>query len=387
MNAATGPGRDPADTGRAARRATTTTDEAIALVNAAGAPHDLFGGDAPGTVYRRLARLLHPDLAPGAEATAAFVRLAGLWAARSAPIRPTSTRSAPGPGGAAASDRASSARHGSAGGERGGGPGGERDGETVITTRRGTYRLGGVLRRGATAVLYRTDGDTLVKLPRSPADNDLMRREAETLRTVEREGDPLLLPYVPRLVESFRHRSDGTERQANVISRAPDGFLTLTEISRRRPRLDPRDAAWIWRRLLVAIGTAHRAGIVHGAVFGHHVLVHPIEHGLILVDWSLSVPVGSPLTALVSRHRDDYPPGALAGEPATAALDIRLATRCVAALMGGPDGDTHHLPAPMRAFVRGSLLSPPHDAWRLLAELDELLDDLYGPRKYRPLHL
>ncbi|GIH96612.1 hypothetical protein Psi01_72420 [Planobispora siamensis] len=350
-----------------------TTDEAIALVNAAGVPRDLFGGDAPGTVYRRLARLLHPDLARGAEAAAAFVRLAGLWAARSAPGRD----------GTAAPDRASSARHGSAGGEREDEPGGE----TVITTRRGTYRLGGVLRRGATAVLYRTDGDTLVKLPLSPADNDLMRREAEALRTVEREGDPLLLPYVPRLVESFRHRSDGIERQANVISRAPDGFLTLTEISRRRPRLDPRDAAWIWRRLLVAIGTVHRAGIVHGAVFGHHVLVHPIEHGLILVDWSLSVPIGSPLTALVSRHRDDYPPDALAGEPATAALDIRLATRCVAALMGGPDGGTHHLPAPMRAFVRGSLLSPPHDAWRLLAELDELLDDLYGPRKYRPLHL
>jgi hypothetical protein len=29
----------------------------------------------------------------------------------------------------------------------------------------------------------------------------------------------------------------------------------------------------------------------------------------------------------------------------------------------------------------------PQDAWRLLAELDELLDKLYGPRRFRRLPL
>ncbi|MFF3443837.1 lipopolysaccharide kinase InaA family protein [Streptosporangium sp. NPDC002721] len=325
----------------------TTTAEAIALVNAARTPEDLFGGDFPHRTYRRLARALHPDLAPGAEAAEAFTRLAGLWAAREGALT--------------------------------GAP--ERAKETVITTRRGTYRIGGVFRRGASAVLYESGADTLLKLPRSHADNDLMRREAESLETIARDGDPLLLPYVPRLVESFRHRSEGVERQANVISRVPDGFLSLDEVRRRRPVLDVRDAAWIWRRLLVAVGAAHRAGVVHGAVFGQHVLVHPLDHGLVLVDWSQSVPVGTPITALVSRRRDDYPASVLAKRPATPATDIHLATRCVAALMGDP------VPAPVRNFVRGSLLSPPNDAWRLLGELDDLLDDLYGPRKYRPLHL
>ncbi|MDP9864618.1 MULTISPECIES: lipopolysaccharide kinase InaA family protein [Streptosporangium] len=320
----------------------TTTAEAVALVAAARTPDDLFGREAPHRAYRRLARLLHPDLASGPDAATAFVKLAGLWAAR---------------------DRA------------------DRAAETVITTRRGAYRLTGVFRRGASAVLYGTDGDTLLKIPHSHMDNDLMRREAEALTTIARDGDPLLLPYVPRLVESFRHRSGGVERQANVISRAPEGFVSLAEIARRRPVLDPRDVAWIWRRLLVAVGTAHRAGVVHGAVFGHHVLVHPIDHGLILVDWGQSVPLGRPLTALVARHRDDYPPEVLARRPATQATDIHLATRCVAALMGD------QAPAPIRAFVRGSLAGPPRDAWRLLRELDDLLDDLYGPRRYRPLHL
>lgn len=320
-----------------------TTAEAIALVNAARTPGDLFGEDSPHRTYRRLARLLHPDLSPGAEAAEAFAGLARLWAAYAGTTGPAT--------------------------------------ETVITTRRGTYRVGGVFQRGASAVLYRSGPDTLLKLPRSHADNDLMRREADALETIARDGDPLLLPYVPRLVDSFRHRRDGVERQANVISRVPDGFVSLAEVRRRRPVLDARDAAWIWRRLLVAAGAAHRAGVVHGAIFEHHVLVHPIEHGLVLVDWSQSVPFGTPITALVARHQGDYPPEVLARKPATAATDIRLATRCVAALMDG------HAPAPIRRFLKGSLLSPPGDAWRLLRELDDLLDDLYGPRKYRPLHL
>ncbi|WP_326645583.1 molecular chaperone DnaJ [Streptosporangium sp. NBC_01755] len=325
----------------------TTTAEAIALVTAARTPDDLFGGDLPHRAYRRLARLLHPDLSPGAEAAEAFARLAELWAARGA-----------------ASGRATG-----------------RATETVITTGRGTYRIGSVFRRGASAVLYESGPDTLLKLPRSHADNDLMRREADALETIARDGDPLLLPYVPRLVDSFRHRCAGVERRANVISRAPGGFVSLDEVRRRRPVLDARDVAWIWRRLLVAVGAAHRAGVVHGAVFGHHVLVHPVDHGLVLVDWSQSVPLGTPITALVTRHRDDYPPEVPARKPATPATDIHLATRSVAALMGG------HAPTPIRRFVRGSLMSPPGDAWRLLGELDDLLDDLYGPRKYRPLHL
>jgi hypothetical protein len=45
-------------------------------------------------------------------------------------------------------------------------------------------------------------------------------------------------------------------------------------------------------------------------------------------------------------------------------------------------------PAPLRAFLRGCPLpvpeARPRDAWLLLAELDDILDRLYGPRTFRP---
>jgi hypothetical protein len=317
------------------------TTEAIAAVLAARTPADLFdGSDPPVRVYRRLARLTHPDVAPvGPLGAAAFARLAELWSQYASGI--------------------------------------------TISTGRRVYRVGSLVRTGGVCHLYEIGADMLLKLPRRPGDNDLMQREAAALTAIARSADPRHLPYVPRLVESFRHRADGVERRANVISRVPAGFVTLAEIG--PGSLDPRDAAWIWRRLLVAIGLAHQAGVVHGAVFGHHVLVHPIEHGLVLVDWCQSVPVGSPLTAALARHRDEYPPEVTARQPATEATDVYLATRCVAALMGDSP------PRPIRAFIRGCTLAPqrqrPHDAWRLLAELDELLQRLYGPRKYRPLIL
>ncbi|NUP80704.1 MAG: molecular chaperone DnaJ [Nonomuraea sp.] len=282
------------------------TAEAVAIVTGARSAQELFAGDSPTGVYRRLARALHPDLAPGGEE--AFKRLVSLW-------------------------------------------------ETFHRGQRvGDYLVGPPLHKGGTAVLYPAGlgevRDTVLKVARDPADNPLLVREAAALRKIAADGDPRFLPYVPRLVTTFRYRTGGVVRQANVISRAPEGFVTLERVG---TGLDPRDAAWIWRRLLVAAGLAHRAGAGHGAVLPRHVLVHPIDHGLVLVDWCHA------------RRLDER-------------ADIVALTRCVERLMG-------ECPRRMRAFLGGCLRRPPSDAWELLRELDDLLDDLYGPRAYRPLHL
>jgi hypothetical protein len=54
----------------------------------------------------------------------------------------------------------------------------------------------------------------------------------------------------------------------------------------------------------------------------------------------------------------------------------------MAGLIGG------RAPARLAAFARGCLLASPgrrpQDAWRLLTELDELLERPYGPRRFRP---
>jgi hypothetical protein len=333
-------------------------DEAFALIGAAREPGDLFGSGAEtgagGTAdagadagaarrYRRLARLVHPDANPSdARAGAAFARLTDLW------------------------QRRQGRRPGSGSG------------------------YGVLMARGDIANLYAT-ADGLLKIARDPADNDLMRREAAALRQLAGVEDRFRA-YFPRLTRAERHTDPGTgrARRANVLARL-DGFRTLAEAGVAFPGgVDPRDAAWMWRRLLVAAGASARAGVIHGAVLPEHVLIHPGQHGLVLIDWCYSVRVPGPnstapsgrLRAVPGGYRSWYPPEVLAGRPAGPDLDIWLATQCMTELTGP------RLPGPLAAFARGcQLTSPsyrPADAWALLAELDDLLGRLYGPRRFRP---
>jgi hypothetical protein len=314
------------------------TTEAIALITAAGDADELFGDSDPGGTYRRLARLTHPDAA-GPRASAAFAKLSTIWQAR---------------------DR------------------------VTIRTLAHAYELRRPAFRGDLATLYSVHNG-LLKLVRDPSCNDLMAREAQALRTLAERGDPRYLPYVPRLVESFRHRdpAPGAVRRANVVAAAP-GLRSLAEVAAQHPDgLDARDAAWMWRRLLVALGLAHRAGVVHGAVVPEHVLIQPEEHGVVLVDWcyAASAP-GERIAALVPQHADDYPTEVLDGAEPGPGTDIFMAGRLMADLMGPK------APRALRAFAEGcqlrSLRQRPDDAWRLLAELDEALRRLFGPPTFRP---
>ncbi|MFA1547369.1 molecular chaperone DnaJ [Actinomadura chokoriensis] len=332
-------------------------DDALARLDRARVPADLFGEDEAEAArrYRRLARLVHPD-ATGGRTRDAFIRLNALWRAY------------------------------------------RRDDPALFTTRRHTYRLDGDPIGGDLAELYAARSETgrevLLKMPRDPRDSDLVEREAVALRQLHDDGDGRFLPYVPRLVESFTHRdaATGARRRVNVIA-ALDGFHSLAAVQAAFPDgVDPRDAAWMWRRLLVGLGFAHRAGVLHGAVLPEHVMIHPERHGLVLVDWCYSVPgchartdPSGRVPAMVARHAGRYPPEVPGRRPASPATDIHMATRCMTGLMGDK------APPAMRSFARGCTLPAqsrrPSDAWRLLAELDELLERLYGRRRFRPFHL
>ncbi|MFC5940113.1 serine/threonine protein kinase [Micromonospora harpali] len=324
------------------------THEAIRLVTAARTDADLFGADPSAHRYRELVAALHPDrlgaLDPAvrAAATDAFVQVTNRWRA------------------------------------------GRASADPIVL---GGHRLGPLAHTGDLADLYDVGSDRLLKLPRDPADNDLVAREQHALRTIEERGDPRYLPYVPRLVDTLRHRdpATGAERRISVLATAP-GLHSLDEVRRAYPDgLDGRDAAWMWRRLLVALGLAHRAGIVHGAVLPRHVLIEPDGHGVVLVDWCFSAAAGGTIPALVPGHEDWYPPEVAARRACGPGTDLAMAATCMAWLMGD------RAPRELRAFAHGcrrpALPSRPDDAWRLLRELDEVLERLYGPRTFRPFTL
>ena len=83
-------------------------------------------------------------------------------------------------------------------------------------------------------------------------------------------------------------------RKANVISLA-DGH-SLTHLMELFPGgIEFRHIVWMMNRALNAVGFAHDAGVVPGAVIPEH-LMYSESHGLTLVDWCYSV------TAESKRH-------------------------------------------------------------------------------------
>jgi hypothetical protein len=192
--------------------------------------------------------------------------------------------------------------------------------------------------------------------------------------------------YFPAPAEWFPATQGQIHKRVNVFAYRP-GFYTLEQVRQRYPSgLDGRHLAWIFKRLLTAIGFTHRCGWVHGAVLPPHALLQADEHGLQLVGWGHAVHAGARIRTISTRYRDWYPTEVLRKKKAGPATDVFLAAKCLVYLGGGDprtDQMPGFMPQQMQWFLKRCLFpnpaGRPGDAWALLDEFDRLLLGLYGP--------
>lgn len=356
---------------------TTTVDEfdqIAALVDNATRPEDIFGFDASGdapttdaarTLYRRYATLLHPDRNAGnPDADAAFAKLSTMWDV--------------------AMSRLLDGTYGKA---------------VTITTKTHTYRLSTIGHEGlcvgyiGTANASTGDQAAWIKVARQPGDSDLLNRETTAVKAILAADTTKNPHFFPNVIGTFRHKTDGKQVRANALVRVDsDGFISLEQVIQRHQRgIDARDMAWMFRRLLGALGEAHAAGFVHGAVLPHHVLVHPVSHDLILVDWTSASKIGGPQRTpyMVSRYKDFYPDSTAAKEPPTVGGDIHMAARTMQALLGkgvtAPGQIAYWdrgCPPQIRSFLAGCITPSSFTAWEMLDLFTELIERLWGKRQY-----
>jgi hypothetical protein len=240
-----------------------------------------------------------------------------------------------------------------------------------------------------------TDPETLylLKVARTPEGNVHLDIEQRTLTTLRKAaGATTYGKYLPELVGSFPS-TDGLPHRSNVFRWVP-GLYTLEQVHEQHQALDGRHLAWIFKRLLTVLGFSHRQNRLHGAVLPCHVLIDPASHGLQLVGWGQSIPVGQRLRAVPARYHAWYPAEVHRQAPTSPATDLFLAARCLVYLAGGdpvsnrmPDA----VPPPMQRFLTTCLLESaamrPDNAWDVLEQFDELLQSLYGPPKFCELTL
>jgi hypothetical protein len=258
-----------------------------------------------------------------------------------------------------------------------------------VRSRKHSFEIAGAWRSDEISRYYHAtcdDADAVVRITRKPRDNDLTANEATVLKTLAKEVPADYAAYFPTLLDSFQFKSKRMTRRANAFV-LPEGLWTLDAVQRAYPYgIDPRDMAWIFRRLLVALGAAHEQGIVHGAVLPRNVLIQPEKHGLVLVNWAYASD-GQPLKAYDPAYKTFYPEEALAREPLTYETDVFMAARAMRAVLSGTGASVPWgVPAPIRNFLRACTLPKasrrPDDAWVLKDSWDELLERMWGPRRF-----
>jgi len=280
----------------------------------------------------------------------------------------------------------------------------------------GDYDLGRLISRqvhGDIHKAYDAENEYLLKLAREPGANPKVNDEARILESLV--SDPKVREqsqaYFPQLLDrvsfspvkqpeqsaatdilygdfSRNHDPDAEEIvQAGYLFAAVPGLVSLRQVKEAFPDgLDPKDMVWIYRRLLMALGFVSAAGLSHGAVFPENIFIQPEMHGVVLGGWDLAAKTGEEFhypTAYADQEHKDFLPmeaGPLSADPK---LDIYMATMSMRWIT-----DPDKTPKKLWAFFRGCLaLSEQHrpdDAWELKDELDVLLENLWGRRRFRP---
>jgi serine/threonine protein kinase len=263
--------------------------------------------------------------------------------------------------------------------------------EVVITTKKESYTIDARLTSGDICEIYTTKNragkSVIIKVPRSPSNNDLMKNEAEKLKWLQEEARTRNLDaniHVIKLLDSFELDQKSQRKQVNVLEPL-DGFYTLEEVRTVYPHgIDVRDAAWMWRRLLTGLLIPQQADLIHGAIVPSNVLISPADHNGKIVDWCYAVKTGMPLKAMSTKYTDFYPPEVFEKKPLNTSTDIYMAAMCFLYLIGG-NPKTKLVPAGIHfritGLIRACLLGPRSrmdSVMEVYDDFGEVLKKLYG---------
>ena len=229
----------------------------------------------------------------------------------------------------------------------------------------------------------------LMHIAKDQASNSAAEYEARILNhllkgTSAKEGKH----YLPTVIKSFI--VDGSEtgkRWCNVFEN-PDGWYSLKAVRAKfRNGVDPKDMAWMFRRLLVPIAFAHTNNVLHCAVLPSNIRIHPEAHALQLWDWQYALGPekrGSGIQGADPEFQSFYPNAVMEGIPPTTGTDVYMAMMCMKYILEG--GTT---PPEMSAFLDKYLEDPiaEVDVRALLEEFDKVIHDLWGERKFHPFSM
>ena len=232
--------------------------------------------------------------------------------------------------------------------------------------------------------------DVIVKVLRDPKDVDLLRAEEAALKKIHGyKSDTRLKERLPQVLDSF-----GIGPRPGLALEYFHG-PTLADVIEAYPKgIDPRDAVWMFKRILGILSFTHKAGVTHGAILPTHIVLDLEPHAAALIGWGYSVDHEKKLVAIAGKYRAYYPTEVFDKKPVGPETDLFMLGKTMTALMGGDvvSGELpERVPRPLRALLRSLTLKDrplrPDDASIIHRTLDEGLEKMFGPRKYRKFEM
>lgn len=265
--------------------------------------------------------------------------------------------------------------------------------ETGITSAKASYKLENkVYRTGDFSAIYRTtDKKFLVKIVRSPKNNQLLEYEDQIIKKFKSQF-PKLGGFVPDIVDSFLLSQDSKRYRVNVMT-MPDGYVSLVDIKNAYPKgLDPKHCAWIFRRVLSQAVAAQSIGHVHSSIVPDHVLVHPVTHDPIHLGWAHSLDTNSPMhrrvSIVIDRWKAWYPKEVFDKKKAEHWFDVYMSAKTMIYLLGG-DVNSNAVPSSVPKEINQFLLKclkKGQQAEKALEEFTSIIRKLWG-RSYKKLEM
>ncbi|MBI4851645.1 MAG: hypothetical protein HY819_07610 [Acidobacteria bacterium] len=270
----------------------------------------------------------------------------------------------------------------------------EEEIDFIIQTRKQEYHLRATLAEGDLSILYKGDfvnesGQTVkivAKVIQDPADNDLAQNEIKVLRTL------LATPskaskHLPVFYDQFKT----TEGQLGLILNYLEGYYDFYSVYEKyKQGIAEKHMVWMLGRLLSIAGFAHSRGVVHGNIEPAHVMIRPSDHNLCLIDWSYAAINPFQTGDSFKVFNEDYSaPEVAERKKPIPSSDLYSIGKCMIFLLGG-DIKTNSIPNTvnerLRRFIQYFVLPSPlqraQDAWEMHEQLSKLIVELWGPKKF-----
>lgn len=298
---------------------------------------------------RSLLKQAHPDLHPGnvRKAEKAFIHINTLWGMKSSPSVSSHKPSAP----TVPSDIIITRKH-------------EYRNLKSVRKNNGVETFHGLNEHGERAFLM---------VATHPRIGELLMEGVKNLKHVKNSiNNPNYLELFPNTTDAFRIIQEGKKMFGAALS-LPEVNYSLREVQEDYPEgIDGRDVAWMYRRMLVAVGNMHDHGFAHGCPNLDAFLITPETHALQLTNYQFSKPLGETISMSTPDTKRFYE----TDKVVTGEKDLRILSEAILSLLDSK------APSRLRNFLKAMVTYPTSTAQEALGEFDELLSEIYGPRTF-----